>query len=146
MNPCPTPEEIVERIRARREGDLLGFEWLEYLPYLTFDLAKEFLKPTTTEADWDTPKPLTREGMLEQIESYMEFAWRKANDFRGISASRSICHYIAWAWLAGDASFSTEIESAPYEFYGKDILVSICKFYGLDPERWDDGVRQNEPL
>lgn len=31
----------------------------------------------------------------------------------------------------------------PYEHYGKEHLILVCKFLGLDPATWDDGVRVN---
>lgn len=80
------------------------------------------------------------------MEEYMAFAWSKANDSRGISAVRSIQHYIAWIWLLGDEAFAREIETelnSNYCFFGKEILISICKKFDWDSTQFDDGVRTN---
>lgn len=71
---------------------------------------------------------------------YMEFAWDKANNGRGISAMRSMHHYMAWTWMLGDDLGNL----LDYQYYGKDNLVKICKHYGWDHAKWDDGVRRNE--
>lgn len=143
----PTQDEIAARIAERTSSDVFGFECGEYLAYLDFDHAKRFLKPDATREEWGKDLPtLSREGILAQMEKYMEFAWDKANNGRGISANRSIKHYIAWTWLAGDSEVSAEIErrfADEYQFYGKDILVRICEIYGWDPKKWDNGIREN---
>lgn len=140
----PTQDEIVARLNERRDGDPLGFEIGEYIPYLDHAHAKPFLKPECTESEWEKDRPaLTREAILKVMFDYMEFAWDKANNCRGISANRSIMHYIAWTWLAGDKDFSREIEGATYEFYGKNILTRICQHYEWNSKLWDNGRRAN---
>ncbi|GAH45300.1 unnamed protein product [marine sediment metagenome] len=48
-----TQDEIVARIRDRKEHDFLGFEVSEYLDYLDFAHVKEFLKPDATPEQWE---------------------------------------------------------------------------------------------
>lgn len=139
----PSESEIAERMKSRAKSDLFGFETDEYIPYLSYASAKPFINDNVSEEEFKKyQKPFTREQVLKDMEAYMSFAWDKANNCRGISASRSISHYIAWTWLAGDAELSAEIEK-PYEFYGKDHLVAICKHYGWDSSKWDDNRRVN---
>jgi len=143
----PSQEEIVKRFDERKDKDLFGDEVYEYLPYLEFDRAKQFLKEGVTQAEWDKDRPsLSREEMLKRMEEYMSFGWEKANNCRGLSANRTMCHYIAWIWLAGDREFVEKVEQEyreNYRFYGKDILVMICGFYGWDHKKWDNGDRRN---
>jgi len=143
----PSQEEIVKRFDERKDKDLFGDEVYEYLPYLEFGLAKQFLKEGVTQAEWDKDRPsLSRERLLKQMEEYMSFGWEKANNCRGLSANRTMCHYIAWIWLAGDREFAEKMEQEyrhNYEFYGKNILVMICEFYGWDHKKWDNGDRRN---
>ena len=139
-----TQSEIVERIEKVREMDILGFETSEYPPYLDFEHARPYLKEGTTEKDWASHPELTDEAVKAEMRDYIEFAWKKANGFRGISAGRSIGHYRAWFWLLGEAEAETELSEENYEFYGKDQLVWITEWLGLDPEKYDDGVRLNE--
>lgn len=134
-----TDEEILARIEARKSEDFFGFERNDLVLRLPFDKAKPFLKDGATEADWPTQAPRDRESVIAEMLEYMPFAWEKANNFRGISAGRSMHHYMAWTWLAGDDLG----DLLRYEFYGKDSLVRICQHYGWDPSQWDDGVRSN---
>lgn len=136
-----TNQEILDRIEERKDIDVFGFETSDLIARLDFELAKEFLNPEHRDGlkeQWE-PLPRDRESILAQMLDYMPFAWGKANDERGLSASRSMFHYMAWVWLAGDDLG----ELTDYEFYGKDNLVKICEHYGWDHTRWDDGVRTN---
>lgn len=143
----PTQQEIVERFNERQGGDIFGDEVSLYIPYMDFEQAKPFLKEGVTKEGWDKDRtPLSREAVLKQMEEYMDFAWEKANGCRGLSANRTMMYYIAWTWLSGDREFSGQVEREyhkNYRYYGKDILVMICKFYGWDPVKWDNGRRQN---
>lgn len=145
----PTQEEIVERYKAKAKNDMFGFESGDYFNYMDWEHGKEFLKEDAniTQEKWEKETPsLIREVVLKEMEDYMEFAWGKAIDCRGISSNRSISHYIAWTWLAGDNEFSEKLEKEydkNYRYYGKDLLVMICQYYGWDSERWDDRVRVN---
>jgi hypothetical protein len=69
------------------------------------------------------------------MNEYMSFAFEKARGERGISANRSIMHYIAWIWLNSEDEFATEIDTdfeENYHSYGISILKKICKHYGWD--------------
>lgn len=139
-----TDQEIIARIDARRPGDPLAFEWPYYLSCLPFDLAKPYLNHNALERGAEAWKinPRDTESMRLECLGYMAFAWEKANNFRGISAQRSISHFIAWLWLMGEPWCDTLMDD--YEFYGKPQLVRICEFLSVDPKQWDDGVRLNE--
>ena len=143
----PTVEEIDKRYDERNEGDIIGFETNEYLMFMSFDKVRGIVNKEVGDDELrGLLKPVSREHMLEVMQGYMEFAWGKANDMRGISANRSIEHYVAWTWLAGDADLSSEIGRMAWDdycYYGKPILEHICMFYGWDWKVWDDGVRTN---
>lgn len=133
-----TQEQIVERLRDDRI-DPLGWASSDLLEWLDFDHAKEFLKPEVTAQSWaDTEKP---KSVREQMIDYMPFAWEKANDCRGLSAGRSISHYQNWLWLLGEDELAEQIRD--YEYYGKDQLVRICEYLGIDSKQYDDGIRVN---
>jgi len=134
-----TQDEIVARIRTRKEHDFFGFEVSEYVDYLDYVHAKEFLKEGTTQEQWEKIRSETKTPE-ETIKDYMPFAWDKANNCRGISAGRSIMHMIAWLWL--DGKDWSEIEG--YEYYGKPQLVRICEEYGIDWRALDDDHWTNE--
>lgn len=138
-----TQEEIVAKIAEVKSRDWMGTITSDLLEFLDYDHAKPYLKEEVTADKWkeiiDTVK-----APAEQIKEYMEFAWEKANNYRGISAGRSLEHMYAWLWLDGQDEFLADNRLDDYEFYGKDHLVSICNLYGLDSKKWDDGVRKND--
>jgi hypothetical protein len=132
--------EIVSRIESINEGDFFGFRTSDLVYFLDFEHAKPYLQPTVTAATW-TPNPSDRDSILKAMEEYMEFAWDKANNGRGISAGRSMDHYTEWVWMLGDEDVIGDLRE--YEYYGKDNLVKLCEHYGWDHTKWDDGVREN---
>ncbi len=141
----PTPPamaEISERYANRKKNDFLGFEADEYLISLDFNHAKPHLREGLTEEDWKEGEdfvPPDRDKLLGKMLDYMPFAWEKALGERGISASRSVAHYVAWTWLAGDRAFSAQVDSARldnYAPYGIPILEMICAYYGWDASPW----------
>lgn len=136
-----TDDEIIERIKFVKESgrDWLWFETSDLVVCLPFEKAEPFLKPgAVDEGSW-TQQDRSRDAVLSVMQKYMPFAWEKANGFRGISAGRSMSHYMAWTWLAGDDLG----DLTEYEFYGKDNLRRICDHYGWNADQWDDGVRKN---
>lgn len=144
----PTKEEILNQYMKYGSEDPCGFEWHQYVPYLDFELVRNTLKEGFTEEEFnkDFKKELKRESIIDEIKDYMGFAFDKANNCRGISSNRSIGHYIAWIFLAGDKGFSDEIRKEfkeNYCYYGKQILKKICEFYKIDYSTLDDGVLTN---
>ena len=131
-----TQEEIAARVEDRKPADMLGFEWQEYAVYLDAEHIRPYLGDP--EQSWEP----TVDDPTERMESYMDFAWDKANNERGISANRSIMHYIAWLWLAGENDLLERVQDAyhnNYHRYGKPILRMICEHFGWDWHRWGDG-------
>ena len=139
-NMTRTPEEVRERFNRRsekKEGmfDLfMEFEGNILFEHMNFEVTKDLLKEGTTEDEMkDCFEPCSKLKILEEMKDYMPFAWMKAKDGRGISANRSIEHYISWVWLLGDDDFCTKIEHEfdhNYHGYGKPILKMICDNYG----------------
>ena len=131
-----TDDEIISRIDVVTDRDFFGFEVSDLVVRLEYEKAKQFITADVTQKDWEV---VSREpaDVISMMHDYMSFAWEKANEGRGLSAGRSLSHYSAWIWLAGD-DLGDLLE---YEFYGKDKLVLICNHYGWDSSEWDDGVR-----
>lgn len=133
-----TDSQILARISEIADRDFFGFESGDLIAVLPFTVAKSYLRDGVTESEW-TPEPRDRDSVVARMLEYMPFAWDKANNCRGLSAGRSMSHYMAWTWLAGDDLG----DLLNYEFYGKDNLVKICNHYGWDSSLWDDGERTN---
>lgn len=138
-----TQNEILEKLKELKiEGDVFGVKSGDLIEYLEYENVKSFLKEGVTEEEWE-PRALTEETVKKEMSDYMEFAWGKANDCRGLSAGRSMCHYTAWVWLLGDDAVKRFGDLEEYEYYGKENLGKLCKFLELDSSKWDDGVRSN---
>ena len=136
-----TAEEIIQRMHDKEDDDFLGFYRGDLIQYLTFEQAKPFINDDAVEDEWGDADELTDEAVKAKMLDYMEFAWGKANDCRGISASRSVEHYKAWLWLLGD-DLEDKLDDI-YEYYGKPCLRVICEKYGWDWRQWDDGEWRN---
>ena len=134
-----TEQEIIDRIRFLDKEDyrdFLGTQQTDLINYLSFDAAMDagFLKESATGDDW-YQLPQDCESVREQISGYMDFAWDKANNCRGISAGRSLDHMKAWVWMLGHDT--TPLED--YTHYGKPQLRAICEHFNMDWRQWDDG-------
>jgi len=112
------------------------------IDFLDFEHAKPFLKDGVTEKDW-TPKQVIEEVIKKEILGYLDFAWDKANNCRGLSAGRSVEHIEAWLWLLGDEELEKRFDAVEYEHYGKEKLILISDALGFDWKKVDDGVRTN---
>lgn len=135
-----TQQQVVEQIEKRKDADFFGFEVTKYLHFLDYEHAKTYLVEGIKSEEWEFDENST-ESILKIMLDYMPFAWEKAKNCRDISATRSISHYKAWIWLLDDGF---EIDEDSYRYYGKDILRSICKQYGWNPNQWDNGIRVND--
>lgn len=140
-----TQDEILNKMKEVEENDFFGTQREDLAMYLTYENAKKLnlLNDNATEESWNSPG--VNNDPVEELKDYMGFAWDKANNFRGLSAARSMDHMRTWLWLDGQDEFLKEHGNlGDWEYYGKDILVDICKLYGIDHTKYDDGVRRNE--
>lgn len=108
-----TPAEIVARIEAIGPlDDLFGAQRYDLVCSMPYEHAKPYLRDEVT-AETYVQDPDPRASAL----AYIPFAIGKATDHRGLSASRSIDHLKAWAWLLGDDVLAA-VEAADFENYG----------------------------
>ena len=134
-----TVVEIKDRIKKGFKNDFFGFGISDLVEALPFEDAKEylnedFLSKQTAEAEWEVRRLKSNEDVKKAMVDYLPFAWEKANNERGLSADRSIQHFIAWAWLY-DEEFQRNIETmydTNYAPYGKPILKYISEKLGYD--------------
>ena len=76
-------------------------------------------------SDWERTL-ITDEDVIKAMKDYLEFAYEKARDERGMSAYRSMKHYKAWLWLIDKEDMFEDITE--YEGYGIDNLDKIKYF------------------
>jgi hypothetical protein len=137
MNPVRTDAEVVAEIHRVSPMDIFGFYSSELIVTLPYTLAQPFLNESATAEDYGHAKPRDTDSIKGRVLDYMQFAWDKANDRRGLSAMRSLARMKAWLWLLGEDALAAKMDN--YTYYGKPQLRAICIKYGWDWKRWDDG-------
>jgi hypothetical protein len=112
-----TRSEVLQRYKERQEeGRFFDFYNEVLLGYLTGYLTVENVKP------------LDHDSIRQEAKEYMEFAWGKVIDHRGISANRSINKMEAWCWLLEVEPGTIDFDNFP--MYGAPILKQICLHFG----------------
>lgn len=142
-----TMEQIQEKIKEENKK-FLSFFTSAVIDFLPFEQVEEYLndeylkKIESGEEKWEQ-KELTRENVIDAMREYMPFAWEKAENHKGISASRSISKFKAWLWLIDEYD---AIEWDNYENYGCPILKQITDIYGFDMPSSDSLDRMSKGL
>lgn len=121
-------DAIVAELERIRDEDVFGFKSSVLINYLEYERVKPYLRTVPTKDKW-YQYPLDREFTLGLMRDYMPFAWKKANDGRGLSAGRSLAYFSAYIWILGDESIFGDLET--YSDYGKAHLQRICNHYGF---------------
>jgi len=113
-------------------GEVLG----QYLP--------EYWKDEAREEMLKAP-PLEEAAVREEAMNYLRFAFDKALDHRGISASRSVLKMREYAWILDlDEAAAFADDGANYPKYGVPVLKKMAQVLGVEmPEAiavWPDGL------
>lgn len=151
--PLRTFEEINNRIKEVAPDDFLGVIRSDLIAFLPWHYAKEYLStegddPVTPEKWGEAYEAYDEPTVRAKILDYLPFAWGKANDCRGISANRSIDHFLAWSWLL-DEEFYTNLQNSydnGYELYGKPQLVLVSEYMGFDWRSEDNDCWTNSEM
>ena len=132
MDELRTQEEIIQRIKANEKNLFFTMTAGDLMKYLPFDIVKEYLEEGLTPSDWKM-FILTKASVIAEMVEYLPFAFMKAEDQRGLSASRSIQHILNWLWLIKDYEmFEFANDDDNYFEYGRPILNKVKAKY--DPE------------
>lgn len=144
-----TEEEIIFRIKSLGDGpyDTFGFQRSDLLEFLPFGFAKPWLNDGSSEEEWakEVYKEPSEENVKKKMSAYLEFAWGKARDRRGLSAMRSVQYFKAWLWLLGDQGLLEGFEAAGYGNYGAPKLKVVSDFLGFAVP-WEDALRMAQGL
>lgn len=138
-------EEILFRINSLKGEDMFGFRQEVLGMFLVYDhiirWAPGIAKDVGLQQWADS---CSRDPFLES-RNYLEFAFSKAADHRGISAIRSVEKLYEYAWLMGRDDVCVAMEAAPYGKYGVPKLVAFAKGIGVSwPEDNAALVRMSE--
>ncbi len=126
-----TEAEIVARIKEAEGNMFLGMTLEDFLAYLPYEAAREFLAPGITRqkyADSGMLEEYTEAVIRKKMADYLPFAMKKASDQRGLSAMRSMQHYHNWFWLMGDQAIESIGDLLTYDDYGLKNLERIRGF------------------
>lgn len=134
-----TMDEIVDYIKSVKEEDFFGVMTNDCLAFLDFEHAKQFLKDTVTEAEFNDSlegEEKFRNYPPSFVADYLPFAWDKANNCRGLSAGRSLQHLQARLWLCG---YDVREAFDNYAYYGKRQLIIASLLCDFDWKEHDNG-------
>lgn len=126
-----------EAFKIMKEESLLGFEHEIACDFLTFKLGKEFFKEEFIKEIESKKKKFTYISDVyeatQDFLDYMVFAWMKARDQRGISASRSIMKLSTWMRILGRKDVADILNDEKlYAPYGIPALKKACEVLGVN--------------
>ena len=128
----PKPKEFIEN-----EDDFLGFSKDVAIYFVSFEEAKPLLKPeyvekvVSGEKEFSPPITDVMEAAQDFLD-YMVFAWMKAMDERGISASRSITKLASWMRILNRPDIAAILDDDDlYDPYGRPALRKACVELGI---------------
>ncbi len=141
-------DEIMQQLRDRKElgHDPMGNELMEYIYALDLEhVNKAFAEMRPDEEPLKEHNQLyaTDEKMLHVMQDYIDFAYNKIEQQRGLSAERSVLHYIAWLWLIGNDALYEKADAMyqkNYRDYGRPIIDMIADHYGWPKVARDESL------
>ena len=124
-------EEILKRIEE--VNDLFGTQISDLVEFLTFENARKFLKDEyVADVESGREEWVQKTDPKKEISDYMDFAYEKAENQRGLSAGRSMLHMKTWIWLDDQEFYEQIIEDIDdYYDYGIPQLNRICNHYRI---------------
>lgn len=128
-------DEILRYYERVQPNDVFGVWGTELLLRLPLNKATRFLAPDHgwTPETWEKAMlKKDHESVLAEMEDYFQFGVEKAITHKGLSASRSVHHYLAWAWMIKDMEvFAYFMDPRNYPNYGAPMLLMFAQKYEL---------------
>jgi len=132
----------IEEVRERYKAKLVSQALLDF----STEVLGVFLPEGWKEGHEGNVKdfPLTEEFVKTEAIKYLDFAFGKAIDHRGISAGRSVQKMREYAWLLGyDDVVKFAEDDTNYQNYGVPILKKMAEVFGVplpaEIQQWPDG-------
>jgi hypothetical protein len=124
-------DEIKEQIKenSKKIIDFSNEVLYYYMPFeeVKKDFNDDFVKKVETGKETWNQITDVKEAAQDFVD-YMNFAWSKAMDQRGLSASRSIDKLSTWLWLMGrDDLVQIITDDSLYNPYGAPALIEVSK-------------------
>lgn len=130
-----TQDEIVARLAAVADEDLLGFAREVLLGQLDWAHIQPFLRDDHGLDGEEFERDRRANDLTLDANGYLSFAIGKIVDHRGISASRSVDKLREFAWLLGRDDVVAAMDAADYPQYGAPKVYAYCVGMGW-PEAW----------
>jgi len=132
-----TQDEIVAKLDDNTRERFMDFTPDVLVPALEWEFAKKYLKEDYVEKVEKEEEKFNDTSdiktIVQEFLDYMVFAWGKAENQRGLSASRSINKLSAWLWLLNREDLVNTIEDdSLYNPYGAPALIEVCNQLGID--------------
>lgn len=132
-----TQEEFANKFtHLQNSNAVFDFRPEVLIDYLSFESARPHLKEEYVKEveegikQWE--QITTIEKCAQDFLDYMKFAWGKAEDERGISASRSVQKLGMWLWIMNRDDLRMTIEDDDlYNPYGAPALIEVCNQMGI---------------
>lgn len=146
-----TSNELAQVFRTIEATDMLGFFGSVLIPRLEYNDAKGWLSDDVTLSEWlevQANVPMSQEAIIEEMRDYMEFAWGKCEEERGISASRSIDKFSAWLLILNDDLWEELRTGNDYSPYGAPLLAKVSQKFGFNAPteiHFDDNTEWHNP-
>lgn len=101
-----------------------------FCDFLTPEQAEMIGWKVDTDGVKYTPKPWTKENVLEQLKDDVEFGWEKACGERGISSSLMFDVVLKWCRILEDGL--EHWDENHYAPYGKPLFKAVATKYGWE--------------
>ena len=130
MNPL---NKVIDYVTKQREdAALFSFHLDPVLPFATAEQLRPFTKDDVDLDEFEKElsehrKEYTKENILEEMKGYLEFAFGKAYDERGLSAIRSIQKMQTYLVMLDNEELAEQITE--FEDYGLPQLRAIDRLY-----------------
>ena len=116
-------DQIRERLLTQKKDEFNSLMWQASTYHPLQHYLPEYMK------EGYEPTPLTQENLIADMAEYMPFAIEKAEDQRGLSATRSIWKFQQWLWALDDELLVFKI--GEYDDYGLKNLHEVADKYHL---------------
>ena len=137
-----------EILRNHKSNCLDGRDTYRLWKFVPWDIAKNYPDFINTVKDeylneevWNKDiyeMPFTRENIIEQLRTDVEFGFEKALDKRGISASLMFEVVRMWNWILNEDDELTNWPAERYALYGLPLFKATALKYGFPNEIGDD--------
>jgi len=131
-----TREQVLEIIKAGKESKCIdGRDYGRLVKFFPVENWKDLgFEPTGNGSSFEE-KELTRKNVLYELKEDLSFAFDKALNKRGISASLMYDVIKMWMWVLDDEELYNFKE---YAMYGLPLLKAVALRYGFDNRIGDD--------